>query len=95
MRYVATILLEFLRSVLENAGFEILYLTYYQCLLFPMVLLSRKIGRSKKSVSAMEEKPGKLVNTVLNWVTQFEVRLTRLGVRFPFGSTLVAVMRKV
>lgn len=84
-----------LRSVVESAGFEILYLSYYQCLLFPMVVLSRKLGCSKKSVSTMEEKPGKRANTILNWVTQFEVNLSRLGVRFPFGSTLVAVMRKV
>lgn len=81
--------------VAENAGFEILYLSFYQCLLFPVVMLSRTVGRSKKFVSAMEEKPGKLVNTVFNWITQFEIKLTRLGVRFPFGSTLVAVMRKV
>ena len=84
-----------LRLAVENAGFEILYLSFYQCLLFPMVMLSRTIWRAKKSVSAVEEKPGKLINTVLNWITQFEVKLTRLGVRFPFGSTLVAVMRKV
>lgn len=84
-----------LRAVVEKAGFEILYLSYYQCLLFPMVVLSRKLGRSKKSVGAMEEKPGKWGNRVLHWITQFEVALSRLGVHFPFGSSLVAVMRKV
>ncbi|MND06553.1 hypothetical protein D3C83_279990 [compost metagenome] len=45
-------------------------------------------------MGAMEEKPGKLMNNLFSCITQFEVWLSRLGVRFPFGSTLVAVMRK-
>lgn len=83
-----------LRAAVKNAGFEILYLNFYQCLLFPVVLLSRIIGRSRQSVSEMEEKPGKLVNAILRWITRLEVRLSRLGMRFPWGSTLVAVARK-
>lgn len=82
------------RSVIEDAGFEILYLSFYQCLLFPVVMLSRIMGRTRRSVSAMEEQPGKLVNSLFNCITQLEVWLTQLGVRFPFGSTLVAVVRK-
>ncbi len=84
-----------LRAVIEKSGFELLYINYYQCLLFPLVAISRMIGRSKESAGKMEETPGKLVNNVLNWITQFEVKMTRMGVRFPWGSTLVAVMRKV
>lgn len=84
-----------LRTVIEKAGFEVLYLNFYQCLLFPLVALSRVIGRSGESTSHMEETPGVVVNKILSWITQFEVKMTRMGVRFPLGSTLVAVMRKV
>lgn len=84
-----------LRAVIEKTGFELLYMNYYQCLLFPLVAISRMIGQSRESTGKMEETPGEVVNNVLSWVTQFEVKMTRMGVRFPWGSTLVAVMRKV
>jgi len=83
-----------LRSVLENSGFEIVYLGYYQCILFPLLWFSRAIGRSNESACEAEENPGRLANVILNWITQFEVALTQLGVHFPWGSTLVTVVRK-
>lgn len=83
-----------LKTVAEENGFEILYLNFYQFLLFPIVVVSRYLGRSGKSSSELEEKPGKAVNIVLGWVTSLEVKLSTLGIRFPWGSTLVAVLRK-
>ena len=83
-----------LRPVIEKAGFEILYMSYYQCLLFPLVALARIMGRTGKSTTKTEENPGKKANALLGLVTQFEVSVSALGFRFPWGSSLVAVMRK-
>ena len=84
-----------LSLILEGAGFEILYMKFYQSLLFPLIALSRIIGRNRKSTTEIEEKPNQAVHALLNAITKVEVKMTQLGISFPWGSTLIAVVRKI
>jgi ubiquinone/menaquinone biosynthesis C-methylase UbiE len=82
-----------LAQLLVDGGFRVLQVCYYQCLLFPVVLLSRLLGRRGPGWRNLEERPLPVLNAALSWLNRWE---GRLGARvpLPFGSTLVAACRK-
>lgn len=79
---------------------EIELLTYRMFLLFPAVVMARLpslLGRAALDVSTVRSDitlPAKPVNTLLKRIVEAENRLILKGVRFPFGSSLIAVGRK-
>jgi hypothetical protein len=77
-----------------QAGFRVHSLTYYQCLLFPLAAVSRLLGRNSARMRDREDLPGPLLNRILGWVNRIELRLGR-HVRWPFGSSLVALCERV
>jgi SAM-dependent methyltransferase len=83
-----------LRAKLVDAGFEVERLSYHIFLLFPLVALSRFMGKFNKGEpeAKLPALPG-WVETVLSIVQRVELRLIS---RFdlPWGSSLVAVARK-
>jgi len=83
-----------LSKLFEKFDCEILYINYYQCLLLPLVIISRFIGRFKKSISASEEEPGKFFNFILSLITQLELIFVKLKIPLPLGSTLVVYAQK-
>lgn len=82
-----------LRNLFEKKGFSINYINYYQCFLFPLVLIVRLLGRKKANLE-LEEKPNKWVNAFLSFITKIEFRLIKIGISLPWGSSLVLVARK-
>jgi SAM-dependent methyltransferase len=76
------------RAVRE-AGLRLEELRFYQFLLFPLVLASRLLGRRPES----EEHPPPRLNRALSAVARAEARWGD-RVRWPWGSSLVAVARK-
>lgn len=83
-----------LRSRVEAAGFRIERLFGYQCLLLPLLVVSRLWARMRGTAATTEEdRPGRLVNALLLKVNQAEVAAGR-WVRPPCGSSLVLVARK-
>jgi ubiquinone/menaquinone biosynthesis C-methylase UbiE len=87
-RYARRGLLELFRQ----SRLKVRRLNYFQCLLFPLVL-PRVVSRKSRSARDREDAPAPIVNTVLSWISQIEVRLSQV-VTWPFGSSLVAVCRK-
>ena len=83
-----------LREVMEEARLKVEQVSYYQCLLFPLFLTTRLLGRWSKGSIRLEEQPPALFNTLLIWVSILEVELGRV-VNWPWGSTLVSVGRRV
>jgi SAM-dependent methyltransferase len=83
------------RGELENrlveAGFAPVDIRYFQALLFPLLATSRLLGRRGPRARDAEDRPPALVNRALAAVNRFEVLV---GVRWPWGSSLVAVARK-
>lgn len=82
-----------LTTLCRGAGFELEYVGYYQCLLLPVVVLSRWLGRRRDGWRDREDRPGRLLNRVLTAVELFEARAGRY-VSWPVGSSLVIVCRK-
>lgn len=82
-----------LTQILEQAGFTIRYVNYYQFLLFPLVVISRFLWK-KRQFQAYEENPGKITNHVLLKISMIENWLAKRGAKFPWGSSLVVVAQK-
>jgi SAM-dependent methyltransferase len=75
---------ELKRNRWQPAGF-----THYQCLLFPLVWLSRKLGSHRKHVEDMlERRPAACLDHLLGGINRLEVRLLDRW-SLPFGSSLV------
>lgn len=88
-RYTKTGLVQNVKRV----GFSIMEVKYYQFFLFPLVILTRLIGRKNEVWRDREERPTGILNRLLHMINDFEVRLSKL-ISFPWGSTLVVVCRK-
>ena len=82
-----------LTALLSNEGFQVLQVCYYQCLLFPVLVLSRWLGRGGPGWRDFEEQRVPVLNSALTWINRMEARLAA-RVRLPWGSTLVAACRK-
>ena len=77
-------------SLLQSAGFDVLFSTPFQCYLFPLLLVDRTLrrfaGRSgggKASLGA----PPKPVNEILRWIFSREAGRVARGRKFPIGSS--------
>ncbi len=80
-----------LRQLLEETGFEIEKLTYWNMFLLPIVAVVRWASRGKSHSDLSP--PSRPVNKILSGVTQFEIALGR-HFSLPFGSSLFAIARK-
>ncbi len=84
-----------LRGVIEASGFEVVRATYFNTLLFPIVLATRLLGRlrSKAAASDIGEVP-RLLNAALETVFSLEAPLLRRG-SLPVGVSALCLARKV
>jgi SAM-dependent methyltransferase len=83
-----------LRASLDRARFSIVALRYYQFALFPLLVISRLLGRGAKGISARDREEIRLpfLNSVFGWVNRAEA-LVAARVPLPWGSSLIAVCR--
>jgi SAM-dependent methyltransferase len=82
-----------LARLFDEAGFTVLEMRYYQCLLFPVLVLFRALGKKGPRLRDAEERPNRAVNAILTRVNVLEAKLGDY-LPWPWGSTLVAVCRK-
>ena len=80
--------------LLTESGFAVQDLRFYQFLLFPALLLTRLLGRKGPQMRDLEEIPPPLLNLLLATLNRVETAVGEL-VRWPWGSSLVAVCRRV
>lgn len=83
-----------LLDLVQGAGLIVERVLWYQFLLFPMVLVSRFLGRRGAQIRNFEDKPPAFLNWLLRSINLFEVKLNELGVAMPYGSSLLVVARK-
>lgn len=83
-----------LDRVLRQAGFEPIETRYYQFFLFPLVLLTRWTSRDSSTALDAEERPPRVLNSILSVVNRLEVRMGR-RIRWPWGSSLASVSRRM
>ncbi len=76
-----------LRKIEGEYQWELEFLGGYQFFLFPLFLISRLFLRAPDVENKMI--PG--LNQLFFWINSLEVKL---GMQWPFGSSLVAILRK-
>ena len=76
------------REMLAAAGLEPVYATYWNTILFPLMVLQRKFGKSD-----VGEFPA-LANTIFKRITDLERLGLRAGLRLPFGGSVLIVGRR-
>jgi SAM-dependent methyltransferase len=82
-----------LRQVIGRAGLECVHLTFYNSLLFPMILAARALDRVTPGRSGTDyERPPRPVRSVLSWTFRQERRLVTRW-RLPVGVSLLALVR--
>ena len=78
-------------ELLKNAGFKIEYATFWNMILFPILLVKRKLIKSENSdVDDMNP----MLNRILFSITRIELFLTKMKISLPFGSSIFVVARK-
>ncbi len=78
-----------LRAVLEENGFTVEYLGYWNCLLFFPAMLARALGVG--STAALTPHP--LIDCLFSLCTYLEAQYLRIG-KLPTGLSLVVVAQK-
>jgi SAM-dependent methyltransferase len=80
--------------LLHAAGFRLLFASYWNFVLFPIMVVTRKlVPQGKRATSDVRLYPAP-VEALCRIATGFERVLLRRGVRFPFGGSLIAVAAK-
>jgi SAM-dependent methyltransferase len=84
------------RAALTQSGFEPLRITYLNTLLFPAIVLRRRVGElvaGRDHVASDVHPTSRLVNGLLLGVLRIEGRLLRM-MNLPFGVSVFAAARK-
>lgn len=78
---------------LAQAGFTVVRCTYWNTILFPLMVLKRKLLTGSASRSDVDDVPPWL-NRLLALVSLPEATLMRYGIHLPFGGSVLAIGRK-
>jgi SAM-dependent methyltransferase len=81
-----------LRTLLQTVGLRPVYVSYWNALLFPMMVVTRKLfPEDPASDVKLYPRP---IDVFCRVVTGIETALLRAGMRFPFGGSVLAVAAK-
>jgi len=83
-----------LARLLDAAGFRLLYASYWNIILFPIMVLTRKLLPSRQDASSDVRRYSAPVEALGRAATGIEHTLLRCGLRFPCGGSLIAVAVK-
>lgn len=87
-----------LRRIVEDAGFRVERMTSFVTVLFPILVLSRLIGRVRAGGAGddafREFVLPRFLNRLFEMVSDIERTLILRGVSFPFGGSLLCVAHK-
>jgi SAM-dependent methyltransferase len=77
--------------LLQSAGFRPIFASYWNIVLFPVMVATRKLLPGAGSDVALQPA---IVEAACRAATAFERVLLRAGIRFPFGGSVLAVAAK-
>jgi len=80
-------------ALLEGAGFAVQQVHYWNSLLFPLMVVQRKLLARNAAASDVHPYPAP-IEALFRGVTLLERALLRLRIRLPFGGSVLAVARK-
>ena len=81
-----------LAKLLQRAGFHPVYMSYWNALLFPLMMVTRKLSRGEPA-SDVKLYP-RSVELVCEMTTRIETMLLRAGLRLSFGGSVLAIAEK-
>ena len=81
-------------ALLGAAGFRVLYLSYWNAVLFPIMVITRKLLPARRGASSDVAVYPWLIEAFCRAATGIERVLLQWGLRFPFGGSLIAVAAK-
>lgn len=85
-----------LKVKVEDAGLEVMKMTSFVSLLFPLMLVSRIKDRHSETYNpASEVKINHFMNTLFTKILGLERWAIKLGLLFPFGGSLLLVAQKL
>ena len=78
----------------QATGLKVEYVSSFVCLLMPLMYLVRlRAKNSDYDVMSEFEIPG-WINSILEGVMNIEFMLLKIGLRFPFGGSLILLAKK-
>jgi len=80
-----------LRSLLHTNGFATVYMSYWNTILFPFMVVTRKLSSGSASDVKLYTRP---IDILCRSATSLETALLRMGVRLPFGGSLIAIAKR-
>ena len=80
--------------LLEGAGFRLLFASYWNTILFPLMVLTRKLLPSGAGATSDVKLHPPAVEALCRAATGIEHALLRRGWRLPFGGSVIAVAAK-
>jgi SAM-dependent methyltransferase len=80
-----------LRSLLHSAGFATIYMSYWNAILFPLMVVTRKLSSGSASDVKLYARP---VDVLCRSATNVETALLRMGIRMPFGGSVIAIAKR-
>jgi SAM-dependent methyltransferase len=83
-----------LRQLLEATGFRMVYATYWNTILFPLMVIKRKLIPAHSNTTSDVEEYSRLIEALCRAATTFETALLRKGLRLPFGGSVIAIATK-
>jgi len=89
-RYTAT----GIRRLLKAVGFCPVYVSYWNAILLPLMVITRKLIAGDHGVVSDVKLYPHSVEALCRAVTAFEAALLRRGFRFPFGGSILAIAAK-
>jgi hypothetical protein len=91
-----------LTEKLQNAGYQIEYMSYYMLTLYPIVWLTRRISGSLRNRTQQSEYElalrelhiSPILNLPLNFILRWEQAAISARRKLPFGTSLIVIARK-
>jgi SAM-dependent methyltransferase len=80
-----------LRRLLQASGFHPIYVSYWNILLFPLMVITRKLFPANPKVASDVRPYPRAIDVLCRAAMGIEAALLRAGVRFPFGGSIIAV----
>jgi SAM-dependent methyltransferase len=83
-----------LARLLKETGFCLVYSSYWNALLFPFMVISRKLFLGRAGIAAGVTLYPRPIDAFCRAATAFETSLLQKGLRLPFGGSVLAIAAK-
>ena len=80
--------------LLQAVGFQPIYVSYWNAMLFPLMVITRKLLPGTQGAASDVNLYPLPIDVLCRVATQVETVLLRAGMRFPFGGSVIAIAAK-